>query len=122
MIDVERALRVLTGQGVDFIVVGGIAGTLLGSARLTTDLDLVYSRSEENLERLVEVLGAYHPYLRGAPPDLPFRWDRETVKRGLNFTLVTDLGDLDLLGEVTGGGGYDALLGFSVPVSAHGLE
>jgi hypothetical protein len=49
------------------------------------------------------------PYLRGAPPGLPFRWAAETLRRGLNFTLTTQAGDLDLLGEVTGGGGFDDL-------------
>ncbi len=50
------------------------------------------------------------PYLRGAPPGLPFVWDERTVSRGLNFTLTTALGDIDPLGEITGGGGFDQLL------------
>jgi hypothetical protein len=41
---------------------------------------------------------------------LPFRFDVETIQRGLNFTLTTSAGDLDLLGEATGGGTYEALL------------
>jgi hypothetical protein len=36
------------------------------------------------------------PYLRGAPPGLPFRFDDETVRQGLNFRLTTLAGDLDL--------------------------
>jgi hypothetical protein len=32
-----------------------------------------------------------------------------SIARGLNFTLITDLGALDLLGEVTGGGRYEDL-------------
>jgi hypothetical protein len=48
--------------------------------------------------------------LRGAPPGLPFRWDGDTIRQGLNFTLTTRAGDLDLLGEATGGGTYEALL------------
>ena len=52
----------------------------------------------------------FDPYLRGAPPGLPFRFDPETIRRGLNFTLVTSLGDLDVLGEATGNGTYEALL------------
>ncbi len=121
MIDIEGALRVLTAGRVEFIVAGGVAGTLLGSARLTTDLDVVYRRSPDNMERLVSALEPTRPYLRGAPPNLPFRWDTATLARGLNFTLVTSLGDLDLLGELTGGGDYDALLPHSVDVAAHGL-
>jgi predicted nucleotidyltransferase len=122
VIDVERTLRTLTEHRVEFIVVGGVAGVIQGSTRLTTDLDVVYRRTAGNLERLVAALASHKPYLRGAPAGLPFRWDAAALQRGLNFTLVTDLGDLDLLGEVTGGGGYEALLPHSVVVDAHGIE
>jgi hypothetical protein len=57
---------------------------------------------------------AYKPYPRGAPPGLPFLWDRPTLERGLNFTLVTALGDVNLLGEIPGGGNYRDLLPDSV--------
>ena len=53
------------------------------------------------------VLRPHAPYLRGAPPGLPFDWSEATVARGLNFTLTTAIGDIDLLGE--GGGDYEAL-------------
>ena len=36
------------------------------------------------------------------------------MERGLNFTLVTSLGDIDLLGEIPGGGGYDDLKAGSI--------
>jgi hypothetical protein len=122
VIDIEQALRALASGRVEFIVAGGVAGTLLGSARLTTDLDVVYRRTGENIDRLVSVLSPLNPYLRGAPPGLPFRWDADTVQRGLNFMLVTAIGDLDLLGEVTGGGDYDRLLPHTIVVVAHGIE
>lgn len=60
--------------------------------------------------------------LRGAPPGLPFAFDVGTIRRGLNFTLTTGLGDLDLLGEVTGGGDYDALLSHSQPLQVFDHE
>jgi len=59
---------------------------------------------------MCDAVASYHPRLRGAPENVPFRFDAETVKRGLNFALATDLGDLDLLGEITGIGSYDAVL------------
>jgi hypothetical protein len=62
------------------------------------------------------------PYLRGAPPGLPFSWSVETLSKGLNFTLTTSAGDLDLLGEITFGGSYDALLPDTEIVSILGLE
>jgi hypothetical protein len=84
-------------------------------------VDVVYSRSGDNLDRLVAALAPYRPYLRDAPPGLPFRWDRDTLQRGLNFTLTTDIGAIDLLGEITGGGGYEALLSHSVEIEVFGL-
>lgn len=110
MTDFERLIRMLSEGRVEFIIVGGLAATAHGSARLTQDVDVVYARSPENLHRLVTTLVPVQPYPRGAPPDLPFRWDLETIRRGLNFTLTTTAGDLDLLGEITGGGDYAALL------------
>lgn len=120
MTDFEKALGAL--GGVDFIVIGGVAATLHGSAFTTQDLDVVYSRKRENIHRLAEALQRYHPYLRGAPPGLPFSWDERTIRNGLNFTLTTDFGDLDLLGEVAGGGGYEQLLAHSREVNGFGLR
>ena len=111
MTDFEALLATLTRHNVSFIVVGGAAAIAHGSTRLTQDLDIVYRRSQPNLDRLVEALAECKPYLRGAPRGLPFKWDRTTLARGLNFTLVTSLGDIDLLGEIPGGGTYDELTG-----------
>jgi len=111
-----RLLETLVGNDVRFIVVGGVAATVHGSARLTQDLDVVYARDETNLSRLVDALSPLQPYLRGAPEGLPFAFDVETLAAGLNFTLTTTLGDLDLLGEITGGGGYEKLAGDAIVV------
>ena len=107
MIDFRRMLPVLVEGGVRFVVVGGVAANAHGSARVTNDIDIVYDRRPDNLEKLAEALAPYHPYLRGAPPGLPFRLDADTLRRGLNFTLTSDLGPIDLLGEMLGVGGYD---------------
>jgi hypothetical protein len=106
----SRLLRTLLEQSVDFVLVGGLAGNVHGAARATYDIDIVYGRSERNLERIVSALAPHRPYLRGAPPGLPFSFDTQTLRRGLNFTLTTSLGDIDLLGEVAGGGTFDELL------------
>ncbi len=106
MTQFEVLLGALTERRVSFVIIGGIAATLHGSARLTNDLDVAYERSPENIERLAAALLPFDPYLRGAPPGLPFRFDAPTIRRGLNFTLRTTAGDVDVLGEVTGVGGY----------------
>lgn len=108
--DFEKLLRVLLDGEVEFILVGGVAANLHGSARATFDVDVVYRRTADNIARLVAALSPLEPYLRGAPAGLPFRLDTDTVMAGLNFTLETAAGDLDLLGEVAGGGTYEELL------------
>jgi len=110
---VESLLKELHRLEVEFIIIGGMAAVAHGSAYLTVDLDLCYSRKKENLEKLAQALAPFHPLLRGVPPDLPFSLDVGAFKSGLNFTLTTDLGDLDLLGEVAGLGGYAEVLSFS---------
>ena len=67
-------------------------------------------------------LAPHSPYLRGVPPGLPFRWDASTVRAGLNFTLTTKLGAIDLLGEIAGGGGYAALLPHADRVTIFGVS
>jgi hypothetical protein len=110
MTDFAALLRSLVEADVRFVLVGGFAGTMLGSPRTTVDLDVVYARDPENLRRLAGALAPLSPYLRGAPRGLPFRLDVSTLERGLNFTLTTTAGDLDLLGEIVGGGRYEQLV------------
>jgi hypothetical protein len=119
--DGARLLKVLAAHEVSFVVVGGVAATVHGSARVTMDLDLVYARTSDNLKRLVAALAPLKPYLRGAPAGLPFQWDAATLERGLNFTLITEAGNLDLLGEITGGGGYEALVPHATTLDVFGV-
>jgi hypothetical protein len=120
--DFEKAFGVLNSGCVEFIVVGGVAATLHGSAVITHDLDVVYARTRDNIARLAAALQPHEPYLRGVDPGLPFAWDERTIRNGLNFTLITSFGDLDLLGEVTGGGGYHDLLPHSHEVAGFGIR
>ncbi len=120
--DFEKALATLTAGGVEFILIGGVAGALHGSSFLTQDLDIVYARNTQNIRRLASALRAHQPYLRGAPEGLPFTWDERTIANGLNFTLTTGFGDLVLLGEATGGGRYEDLLPHSSVVTGFGVS
>ncbi len=115
-------LPLLARHGVKFILIGGGAGIAHGLGRTTYDVDVVYARDEENLQRLVSALADQSPYMRGAPPGLPFRWDAATLRRGLNFTLTTALGNLDVLGEATGGGTYEALLPSTQQLTLYGIR
>jgi predicted nucleotidyltransferase len=119
MNEFETLLQALRTAGVQFVIVGGVAAVVHGSARLTND-HVVYERSPENLGRLVTALAPLEPYLRGAPAGLPFRFDQQTLKQGLNFTLTTTQGPIDLLGEMAGVGGYAELAGRTVEIDLFG--
>jgi hypothetical protein len=83
-------LRVLVDRGVDFVVVGGLVGN-------------------RPLERLADALRKLGARLRGAPRDVPFLLDAETLRVGANFRFTTDLGSLDILGNPAGAPTYDQL-------------
>lgn len=122
MTDFERLLQTLAAGGVEYILIGGLAANAHGAIRTTRDVDVVYARSRANLERLENTLAPLRPYLRGAPQGLPFRLDVATLQSGLNFTLTTDSGELDLRGEIAGGGRYEDLLPESDTLDLFGLS
>jgi hypothetical protein len=92
----------LVRHGVDFVVVGGVAGLVHGSSYPTYDLDVAYARGPANAVRLAAALEEIGVRLRGAQPDLPFRLDAQTIDSGANFTFITPYGDLDVLADVGG--------------------
>lgn len=102
-------LSILADHGVDFVVIGGMAGLIHGSAFPTFDLDVAYSRDSANLERLASALREIGVTLRGAPEDLPFHVDSQTLFNGANFTFDSDYGSFDVLGDPAGVSSYDDL-------------
>jgi len=122
MIQVEPTLRLLTQHQVEFVIIGGVAISAHGSSYLTYDLDVCYARTRENLKRLAAALMPYKPRPRDFPAGLPFVWDEQTLMQGANFTLSTDLGNIDLLGEVTGLGGYEQAREQSVVMNLFGMQ
>jgi hypothetical protein len=121
MIQVEQTLRLLTQHQVEFVIVGGVAISAHGSSYLTYDLDVCYARTRENLKRLAAALAPYNPRPRDLPTDLPFVWDEQTLQHGTNFTLTTELGNIDLLGEVKGLGAYTEACAVSIVMNLFGL-
>lgn len=121
-LDLGSLLGALVRHGVDFVVVGGVAGLAQGSAYPTFDLDVAYARDRGNLERLVRALRDLDVGLRGAPPDLPFVLDATTLENGANLTFDTAFGKFDVLGDLEGSGGYDSLRGRAVLTVVAGVE
>jgi len=105
----REMLRVLADHGVEFVVIGGIAGVARGSAYMTHDLDIAYSRDATNLHKLAAALTQLEARLRSAPRSVPFLLDAETLRKGAHFTFETALGPLDILDRPDGSPGYDEL-------------
>ena len=91
------------------------------SEYITADIDFCYSRDKKNLQNIIEALTPFHPYLRGADKKLPFIFDTKTLQMGLNFTFATDIGDIDLLGEISGLGTYEELMKYSESLEIFGM-
>lgn len=105
----EHFVALMNAHAVEFIVIGGQAEALHGSARITYDVDFCYRRTTDNLARLAAALRELKPTLRGAPPGLPFRIDAQSLALGSNFTFSTPFGDFDLLGYVEPLGAFEEL-------------
>jgi hypothetical protein len=109
--DPIRILRELSADGVEFVLIGGMAGRVHGSPTVTNDLDVCYRRTKDNCERLAKTLRGLEARLRDFPANLPFQVDGPAIWQGHNFTFATDAGFFDCLaspeeGSVTD---YDAL-------------
>jgi hypothetical protein len=115
-------LSALAEGGVDFVVVGGVAGGVHGSSYPTYDLDVAYGRDDANLDRLATVLTSLGARLRGAPADVPFILDARTLRAGANFTFATELGSFDILGDAAGAPPYERLRADARVKRVRGLE
>ena len=99
-----------------FVVVGGYAAYAHGATLVTQDLDVCCEFTEDSLKRLSTALGDLHPVHRMRPDRLPLDiWPGMSANLH-NLYLDTDAGQLDLLGEVKGIGGYQEALQHSVEV------
>lgn len=120
--DLRALLTPLIGHGVDFVLIGGMAGISHGSNYPSYDLDVTYARRRDNITRLVEALREIGVHLRGAPADPPFLLDAKTIENGSNFTFLTSYGDFDVLGHTDGMPGYGELKAEAVAYEIVGLE
>jgi predicted nucleotidyltransferase len=113
----EQIIEALVAAGIRFVVIGGVAATIHGSARFTNDIDICYDTAPDNLEALVRLLRKWHAYLRGVERGLPFVLDARALRMTPMMTLTTDAGDIDLLDRVPGIGGYAEARAQSEPVT-----
>ncbi|MFH1530609.1 MAG: hypothetical protein ABIK09_07735 [Pseudomonadota bacterium] len=118
--DLTSLLVDLVDEGIDFIVVGGMAAVIQGVPAATFDLDIVHSRTEENVNRILAFLDRMGAYARGRPEGQRLRPDGAALMVPGYQLMMTDRGALDLLGAIERGLTYEDLIVDSITLSLRG--
>lgn len=110
MSGLEQLLKALADSEARFVVVGAYAAIMQGSSLRTDDLDICYERTPDNYKKIIHAIAPFKPRLRGLPEELKVPFDEQSLAQGTNFTLTTNIGNIDLLGELSGVGGYTQII------------
>lgn len=117
--DLNTLLNELSGAGIDFILVGGLATVIQGAPITTFDVDIVHSQTPENISKLITFLRSLDAIHRR--PDDKKLAPRERDISGKGHALFsTSLGPLDVLAFIEGGRNYDDLLEFVIEIEFQG--
>jgi predicted nucleotidyltransferase len=116
----NRLIERLYDANIDFVVVGGFAGILHGSTLVTRDLDVCAILSPDAIERLREIFRDLHPKHRFTSQKLSFLDNPDPGTALNNLYLETDLGPVDLLGEIKGVGGFQRVRSASIEIELFG--
>jgi len=121
--DPEAMLRILADEGVQYVLIGGLAATLHGSPLRTGDADICPARDSENLERLAIALRRMGAQIRteDVPGGLPFACDAAFLRNVEMLNLTTNLGDVDVSFVPSGTTGYADLVRHVVEYDLGGL-
>jgi predicted nucleotidyltransferase len=115
-------LKRLTDHRVEFVLVGGMAATLHGSALVRQDVDVCTHFSQENVERILAALEGLNPRQRMVSGRPALSTDAAAYTGWPNLYVTTDLGQLDFLGQITGVGNYTAVSRGAVEVDLGGFR
>ena len=119
----ECLFAALADAGVDYVLIGGLAGVLHGSPAMTNDADIVPSRTDENLGRLSEALRALGARLRSTADPEGVAFDPHPVLLAAMSVIntTTRCGDLDIAFVPDGTDGYEDLIARAVTFDGNGL-
>ncbi len=115
-------LRRLNQHEVEYVLVGGMAGVLHGSSLVTEDVDVCAPFNPANLARIVSALGDLNPRHRMNPNHPLVALDVDQLAGFKNLYLITDLGQIDLLSEITGLGAYGEVSQHAFDANLRGLS
>jgi hypothetical protein len=122
MESLSQLLQRLADSQLDFVIVGGFAGVLHGSALVTRDLDICAVLTPENIERLRGTLKDLDPRHRMTPQRLSFLKVPAIGESVDNLYLQTDWGIVDILSSILGLGDFESIKANSEIIEVAGKE
>lgn len=122
MTELNRLLQRLCDAEIDFVIVGGFAAMLHGSALLTRDLDVCAGLTAANVSKLRDTFRDLNPTHRFTPQRLSFLDNPDPGVSLKNLYLQTELGPIDILGAITGIGDFDQVRAGSIEIELFGRK
>ena len=110
MASILEFLRRMNEQGVRYVVIGRYAGIVHGAPLPTEDIDVCVPLDQENLRKILAALGDLHLRFRMRPDKPQVPTDPARLEGFKNLYLVSDIGRVDMLTEVTGIGTFDEVI------------
>lgn len=120
MAKLEPIIASLVKNEVEFVIVGELAMAYYGCETVTEVFDFCYLTSLKNIEGVISAISPFSPRLREIQKERGFILDTTFLHDGTNFNLHTDIGDIDLLGEVASVGTYSEVEKHSIDVEIYG--
>jgi predicted nucleotidyltransferase len=118
----NQLLQFLLENNLDFVLVGGIAAVVHGSAQVTQDLDICLLTKSGAVEELRRILAQLHPKHRMTPQKLSFLTEPRDISSINNIYLDTDLGPLDILSEIKGVGSFERVKKDAITAKVFGFS
>ncbi|HSA60028.1 MAG TPA: hypothetical protein VLJ37_10135 [bacterium] len=114
-------LNRLLENEVAFVLVGGLAAVAYGVSTMTQDIDVCVDFEPDNLGKILKALEGIHPRVRAGGGLIPLEeYEPMRLAELGNIYVRTDLGELDLLGRVSGIGGYQDVKARAVSIELFG--
>lgn len=118
-LDLSAVLEGLIKADIKFILVGGLAAVVQGAPVTTMDVDIVHSRSSENIDKLLAFLKSIGAFHRRLDDKVIEPTERDISGEG-HALFSTQFGPLDVLAVIEEGKTYDDLLKHTVDVKFRG--
>lgn len=122
MTQLNQLLQRLCDAEIDFVIVGGFAAMLHGSALLTRDLDVCAVLTETNVAKLRETFRDLNPTHRFTTQRLSFLDNPDPGVPLKNLYLQTTWGPIDILGSIAGVGDFAQVRSESIEIELFGRK